>query len=937
MSLRSVFGGQATTKDQIARCYQKPRSISEQLPWMEYSDTEQCFLLDDGESVAGILRCDDVASEGRPMHLLQQLQMGLQGVFQDVFPMYFDQESPWVIQFFLQDEMSLASDYQRYLDYIECDVKDSQISDDYQSLLKEHLHYLSRAGGVFVDEKVSGLPFAGKKRRIHCVVYRRLGKKSKRFPGRSAAADLNIVMNSLTSKLEGNGVKTTRVDGEGFYRWLLPWFNPKPRQTSGSAEALLKKMAYPNKDNRPFGYDFSEKLFFNTPESDVKKGIWLFDGMPHKYLSITGLNAVPELGALSLERQFGNHFYSVFDQMPEGSVFQFTVVLQSQEQVKNKIDGIERSTRKATSTEGFMAREDCETARRAIASNNFIFPTSMGVYLKADNYQALVEKETQVMTLLSNNRFITVSGESELTPVDSYLRYLPMCYEYGFDRNYLSRSRYLTGKQLSALLPLYGRERGTGHPGLLFYNRLGETLTVDPFNPKDKDFNSHLLMLGSTGSGKSALCCYLMMHLMATYKPRLVIVDAGNSFALLGQYFESVGLSVNRVEIGLQTQTSLNPFADSRKLLEQIDVIDEQKLQNILRESDKERQTASEAATDQDKNQTSDSRDYMGEMALACQLMITGGEVKEEAKITRQDRLYILEALVKAAKKAEANGQAQMLPIDIASAFEKMAKTLQQSEQRAEQQKAARLIEMSDGIKIFCKDNLSSRFFNREGEPWPEADVTILEMGLFKDEGYDAQRALTFMGAMNKTLSFAETHQYDKRFTVFFGDECHVVTKNPLTAVSVTKCAKMSRKLGLWLWLATQNVEDFPNEARKMLSMMEFWICLGMSEAELSEVQRFKKLTDEERSLFRSVRKSAGQYVEGVLLCQRFKGLFRNIPPRLALSLAMTEKSEKAERQKIMKEENCSEIKAAKIIAERMVSTLNQEASSNDQSTDTIL
>lgn len=221
-------------------------------------------------------------------------------------------------------------------------------------------------------------------------------------------------------------------------------------------------------------------------------------------------------------------------------------------------------------------------------------------------------------------------------------------------------------------------------------------------------------------------------------------------------------------------------------------------------------------------------------------------------------------------------------------------------------------------MNLFCQDNLSARYFNTEGKPWPEADVTVLEMGLFKDEGYEAQRALAFMGIMNKTISLAEKHQYEDRFTIFFADECHTVTSNPLTAVSVTKGAKMSRKIGLWLWFATQNVKDFPNDACKMLSMMEFWLCLGMSAAELAEVERFKTITEEERLLFHSVRKEAKKYVEDVILCNKFKGLFRNVPPLSSLALAMTEKHEKAERKQIMQATHCTEVEAAIKIAERM-------------------
>jgi conjugative transfer ATPase len=439
-----------------------------------------------------------------------------------------------------------------------------------------------------------------------------------------------------------------------------------------------------------------------------------------------------------------------------------------------------------------------------------------------------------------------------------------------------------------------------------------------------------------------------MMQLMAVYRPRLVIIDAGNSFGLLSEYFKTQGLSVNRVEIAFNNSISLNPFADSKKMLQQIEhkqkqvkifdahnsnVFNDGSLQKALADIE---EALTDELTDLNNNDLSshqninnpndvmpqgeeENRDYMGEMALAAQLMITGGEPKEADNLTREDRYWILTALVEAAKAADAQGRNQMIAGDLIAAFLRLAGNLEKENKLSDHDIIKRLKKMAANIQLFCQDNLSARYFNTEGQPWPEADVTILEMGIFKDEGYDAQRALAFLGAMNKTLSFAEQHQYDERFTVFFADECHIVTNNPLTAASVTKCSKMSRKVGLWLWFASQNVKDFPNESRKMLSMMEFWLCLGMSEAEMAEIERFKPLSEEEKHLFRSVRKEAKKYVEGVLLCSRFKGLFRNIPPRLALALAMTEKHEKAERKKLMGQFNCTEIEAAMKVAETMM------------------
>jgi len=66
------------------------------------------------------------------------------------------------------------------------------------------------------------------------------------------------------------------------------------------------------------------------------------------------------------------------------------------------------------------------------------------------------------------------------------------------------------------------------------------------------------------------------------------------------------------------------------------------------------------------------------------------------------------------------------------------------------------------------------------------------------------------------------------------------------------------------------------------------------------------------------VRKASKKYVEGVLLCPRVNALFRNVPPRLSLALAMTEKHEKAERKKLMDEYGISELEAARKVAEKL-------------------
>ncbi len=53
-------------------------------------------------------------------------------------------------------------------------------------------------------------------------------------------------------------------------------------------------------------------------------------------------------------------------------------------------------------------------------------------------------------------------------------------------------------------------------------------------------------------------------------------------------------------------------------------------------------------------------------------------------------------------------------------------------------------------------------------------------------------------------------------------------------------------------------------------------------------------------------------------MSRKIKGLFRNVPPRIALVLGMTEKDEKIQRAEIMKAQGITELEAVEQIADQM-------------------
>jgi conjugative transfer ATPase len=289
--------------------------------------------------------------------------------------------------------------------------------------------------------------------------------------------------------------------------------------------------------------------------------------------------------------------------------------------------------------------------------------------------------------------------------------------------------------------------------------------------------------------------------------------------------------------------------------------------------------------------------------------MVTGGELAEEAKLTRADRLLLRNAILNAAAHVR---DRTVLTEDVAAALRRLAVDETLGEARR-----ARAVEMSDAMSLFCS-GLAGHFFNRPGEAWPDVDVTILEMGILANEGYEDQLTVAYMGMMQRIHELAERTQYAGRPLLVLTDEGHLITTNPLLAPYVVKIVKLWRKLGAWLWIATQNLEDFPDVSRKMLNLFEWWLCLSAPKEEVEQIGRFRELTAEERTLLLAARKSPGQYTEGVVLSRKLTALFRNVPPPLAMALAQTEAHEKAARADIMRERGCSELEAAYAIAEQM-------------------
>lgn len=886
--------------------YSHNPSIVDYLPWAEFLDEEQCLLLDDGISVGAVYEVTPAATEGRPDERLEQIRDVVEDALQDSFDDLAS--NPWIVQFYCQDENNVDAYLDRLRGYVRPHAQGSEFTEAWLKETEQHMRGIARPEGLFEDKLITGQPWRGQQRRTRMVIYRWATKNSVDLM--SPVGMLNQACERLCSAFSSVNIHCARQNGLQVHAWLLRMFNPAPECMD--KEAFYRAAAYEDSRDTPAGMipvenDFAETLLFTPPRSDVENGVWWLDNIAHSAISVERLRKPPEPGTLTGEKSRGEKkINALMDTFPEGTMLCMTVVAEPQDTLEEKFNRLAKNAI-GENTESGRVRQDVAAVKELLGNRHKLYRAAITFILRAKDMAEMNRKRIELSTVLLNEGLQPVRAEHETGPLNTWLRALPMCFNPQHDKkNWYTRLTWV--QHIAGLLPVTGRETGTGNAGFSFFNRGGDVLDFDPLNKDDRSQNAHMLLFGPTGAGKSATLCSMLCQLMAVHRPRLFVAEAGNSFGLTADYFESLGLTVNKVSVKPGSGVSLPPFADAHKLFDgdaPAPAIDESDLPDI--------------EDDPDDDEENGKRDILGEMEISARMMITGGDPKEDAALKRADRAMIREALIMAARKTLDEGR-QMLPGDLQNALNAISlETENGNGQVRNETRRAKAAEMAESLGMFTQQgSFEAELFNQEGSLWPEADVTLIDLAHLAREGYEAQMALTMVSLTNTINNIAERDQYLERDIVFTVDEAHVVTVNPLLAPYMTKVVKMWRKLGAWLWLATQNLEDYPNAAGKMLNMAEWWICLTMPKKEVEDIARFRTLSEEQKAVLLSASKLSRCYTEGVVLSKKIEALFRAVPPSLYLALGMTEKEEKAERKALMRKHNCSELDAAILVAKKL-------------------
>jgi conjugative transfer ATPase len=884
-------------------------AFSDYLPFARYDPAEGVFLLDDGCSVGAVFRLGAADLDARAPERLAEFNRQLDQVL-GLLPNE-DDPYPTILQLYLENR-----EPPNVADQLEAatpaDVRESPYTQQWFAVTRAHSDLMRDSRGIFDDARVTQAGDRPKgwraiDQQIHACVYRKAPPSAWKKRRHTPAQWLNLAIHPFLTGLESIGVRVTRVDEDGLCAWLLPWLTPLVPGFASPQAYLTACGPLPPLEERTAAWELAQHLAqlppVPIPERDPERdrGVWRFGECYTRFLTLQGIQHPPADGVLTLDTQNEKGVIACpWDRLPPNSILTWTLIPRSPLAIDEHLDQMQLKVDQTTSESAHAAAEQLAVAKAARRQQELIFNTQMGVYLRAPSLQRLDDDTLATTNVLALAGFTPIPAKYDLLADDSFVRNLPMVYDWRYDRRHALRSRLTHAAHIAAVLPFFGRATGTAHPCFVgWHRRDGQCFHMNFYHPADRARVAHTVVFGQTGSGKSATLINMLMSSMAVNRPRQIIIEKGNSFGLMCAYYARQGLTVREIVFNpLDPTLCYPPYLETAK---------------ALAEHRGEFLATGEGEGD------GEQRSYIDEMLYMTLLMITGGRTRELDALTTSDRAAIQTGLLRGLEASAQAGDPHARPLDVRNALLLMAEDEKIPEIRLH------LRALADALALWTQ-GLRGQLFNRHSPGFAtDVDVFHVELGVLTHSGNDDMLALAVLSLLASITAQSEHHQTSGRHTEVCFDEAHYIAKTPLLVQGFIVGTKVWRKLHTWLLFATQDFSDASELAKQILSQAEFWVLLSMGAHEARQVARFRDMSAEEQRLLTLALKDPGHYVEGVLLSERHApALLRFVPPALALALAQTEGAEKNQRLRLMNEHHISELDAAIQIAEDLTQRRRQ-------------
>jgi hypothetical protein len=149
-----------------------------------------------------------------------------------------------------------------------------------------------------------------------------------------------------------------------------------------------------------------------------------------------------------------------------------------------------------------------------------------------------------------------------------------------------------------------------------------------------------------------------------------------------------------------------------------------------------------------------EKRDLLGEMLIAAIMMITGGEKTEVARMSRADRYLVSRAIIRAAMKCKK----EVRSTRSRRTWRMRADGTCNQDATLSAARQARAEEMGQSMMTFTQGCAASSSTARASD-WPDADVTLVEMGTLTQDGYTDALAVAYSSLIDSVQSRGENFQ----------------------------------------------------------------------------------------------------------------------------------------------------------------------------------
>lgn len=892
------------TQSDMKKMYKtKLPSFADTLPYAGYDAESQTFILEDLVSRAMVFTIEPISTEGKTSESLAKIRDSIEALY-SVFEERDELEGQWVIQEFTYEDNSVDAIINKMRSQVLPHARGTKFTESYLKLMERHYRTISKEDGLFFDEKVTSQPWRFKTPRTKFIIYRRQGNKDVSLVNQgkhSPLIEITQLAKELSVKLSQAGIRFQIDDDVAMFSWLFKFFNPNPDvSVFENKEAYYERMCDIDNDLL-VGSDLCEALLSEPPESHLEDNCWYFNNLPMRFLRFGSLRKAPRIGALTGEVSEGEGAnlttFCAFDALPTGSILTKTVVITPQPDFDSKFEKLQSASRAPSKEARIMAR-NLEAVEELLTSKPLKLRATMGVYVSGKNLTQLEDNQRKVISTLAGSNIMLYKDKADGLSLDAFIVHLPMNFRPKEDKGMFLRSMW--AQHSANLFFGFSRGEGTGNVCMSFFNRGGSPVFFDPFSKKDKDNNAFGFIAGPSGAGKSVTITQMAYAIMSFKRPRLFLIEYGDSFSMAAKDWEMKGLSVNYIKVMPNVLPVLAPFSKIDRIVDDLALGDEDDIINEFEELQYEDITV-EDPKDNERDKVNSQGDTLSELELVLLLMITGSEEAERARYSRADRSLIRRCLVDTAKRQRRKGieagLGKALPTivdDLIETFDGYADDPNEDQKKVARMMARSLDDFTTGI---CKS-----LFNTPGESWPDTDVTVFNLGLLSQESNAPYLNVAVLSLMQHINNLSEAYQYDARDVVSITDEAHLLLNNDMLGKILTRVVKTARKLGHVPFFATQDLADLAGEAKKILNNIEWFYCLNFGHDEAKRVAAIKNLSEEDMYLMTSTRKLDKCYTEGVVVSKHQRIQFRITPPSLMLAVAMTESDEKAERRRLMVE-----------------------------------